>query len=120
MSRRFYLCAVLLAGILVAGTARADGVKQFVEMTGGPLSSLPDAPCGSPVGMIVPADTANAQQCAIMVNVGANSASIGDLNCSASRCARLAAGATMTICTRGEIDCYSTAGTTIAITKVGQ
>jgi hypothetical protein len=121
LKKRSYLCGFLLVGILLgfgAAPSRADGLKQSVEMASGTLQSLPDATCNSTNSVIVPADTN--QECAILVNFGANTARVGDSNCGASRCATIAAGGTVTICTEAAIYCYSGSGTTIAITKVQQ
>jgi hypothetical protein len=113
------LAGMLLAGMLLAGSsARAGGLEQSVVMTSHSLSSIPDASCGVGTAPIVPSDTV--QECAILVNIGANAARIGDSNCGAARCAQLAAGGTMTVCTIDAIYCYSASGTMIAITKVQQ
>ncbi len=113
------LAGILLAGILLAGSsARAGGVEQSVVMTSHQLQSLADASCNGTVGVIVPADAG--QECAVLTNVGSNTARIGDSNCGASRCVAVAAGATVTLCTTDAIYCYSASGTTIAVTKVQQ
>jgi len=109
----------IAASILFAHVAMAHAqVRTFVEPTGGPLTSLPDATCNATTAVIVPADSG--QEAAILTNVGSNPARIGDANCGASQCAQLAAGATLLINTTGAISCYSAGGTTIAITKVEQ
>jgi hypothetical protein len=115
------LAGVLLAGAVLAGgatRAAAGGVEQSVVMTSHGLQSLADAPCNVTNSIIVPADAG--QECAILVNIGANSARLGDANCGASRCAPIAAGGTVTLCTTDNIYCYSASGTTFAITKVQQ
>jgi hypothetical protein len=114
----FAAMAILAAFIAAAAPAYASGLKQSVEITGGSLSSLPDATCNATTAVIVPADSA--QVSAILTNIGSNPARIGDANCGASQCALLAAGATLQINTTAAISCFSASGSTIAISKVEQ
>ena len=115
----FAVLAILAALFVVqSAPAYAGGLKQSVEITGGSLSSLPDATCNSTTTAIVPAD-ANGE-CTIIQNNGSNPARIGDASCGASQCVVLAPTTSIQVCITGAIYCYSASGTTITISKVEQ
>ena len=101
------------------GATSCDATVHQSELVGGPLSSLADVTLSSGTLTLI-ALPSSSVACVAMTNTSANTARIGDLNCGAARCAQVAGGTSITLCTSDAIYGYSASGANISVTLVGK